>query len=102
MKAKIFVTLKDGILDPQGRAVQQSLQALGFKGVNDVRIGKFLELDLKDTDTQAAEEVIKAMCQKLLANTVIEDFRYEIVETWEGSFPSFDFLILGFVENLFR
>ncbi|MEE8125909.1 MAG: phosphoribosylformylglycinamidine synthase subunit PurS [Nitrospirales bacterium] len=81
MKAKIFVTLKDGILDPQGRAVQQSLQALGFKGVNDVRIGKFLELDLKDTDTQAAEEVIKAMCQKLLANTVIEDFRYEIVET---------------------
>ncbi len=81
MKAKIFVTLKDGILDPQGRAVQQSLQALGFKGVNDVRIGKYLELDLKDTDTQAAEEVIKAMCQKLLANTVIEDFRYEIVET---------------------
>ncbi|MEE9232282.1 MAG: phosphoribosylformylglycinamidine synthase subunit PurS [Nitrospirales bacterium] len=81
MKAKIFVTLKDGILDPQGRAVQQSLQALGFESVNDVRIGKYLELDLKDTDTQAAEEVIKAMCQKLLANTVIEDFRYEIVET---------------------
>jgi phosphoribosylformylglycinamidine synthase len=77
MKAKIFVTLKDGILDPQGRAVQQSLQALGFESVNDVRIGKYLELDLKDTDTQAAEEVIKAMCQKLLANTVIEDFRYE-------------------------
>ncbi len=81
MKAKIFVTLKDGILDPQGRAVQQSLQTLGFEGVNDVRIGKFLELDLKDTDTQAAEEVIKAMCQKLLANTVIEDFRYELIDS---------------------
>jgi phosphoribosylformylglycinamidine synthase len=81
MKAKIYITLKDGIHDPQGRAVQQSLQTLGFEMVEAVRIGKFLEVDLKDMENEAAEATIKSMCQKLLANMVIEDYRYEIVST---------------------
>jgi phosphoribosylformylglycinamidine synthase subunit PurS len=80
MKAKIFVTLKNGILDPQGRAIQQSLHTLGFSTVEEVRIGKFMELDLNETDTTSAENTIKSMCEKLLANTVIEDYRFEIIE----------------------
>jgi phosphoribosylformylglycinamidine synthase len=80
MKAKIFVTLKNGILDPQGRAIQQSLHTLGFSTVEDVRMGKFMELDLHETDTTSAENTIKSMCEKLLANTVIEDYRFEILE----------------------
>jgi phosphoribosylformylglycinamidine synthase len=80
MKAKIFVTLKNGILDPQGRAIQQSLHTLGFSTVEDVRMGKFMELDLNETDTTSAENTIKSMCEKLLANTVIEDYRFEIIE----------------------
>jgi phosphoribosylformylglycinamidine synthase len=80
MKAKIFVTLKNGILDPQGRAIQQSLHKLGFSTVEEVRIGKFMELDLNEADTTSAENQVKTMCEKLLANTVIEDFRYEIFE----------------------
>ena len=84
MKAKIHVTLKSGILDPQGRAIQQSLAMLGFSTVNDVRVGKFLEIELGDTDHIQAESQLKAMCEKLLANTVIEDYRYEI----ETSKPS--------------
>jgi phosphoribosylformylglycinamidine synthase subunit PurS len=80
MKAKIFVTLKNGILDPQGRAIQQSLHTLGFSTVEEVRIGKFMELDLNETDTTSAEKKVKTMCEKLLANTVIEDFHYEIFE----------------------
>lgn len=81
MKAKIFVTLKNGILDPQGRAIQQSLHTLGFATVEDVRLGKIMELDLNETEAVSAENQIKAMCEKLLANTVIEDYRYEILET---------------------
>jgi phosphoribosylformylglycinamidine synthase len=81
MKAKIFVTLKNGILDPQGRAIQQSLHSLGFSTVEEVRIGKFMELDLNETDSTSMETKIKAMCEKLLANTVIEDYQYEILET---------------------
>lgn len=80
MKAKIFVTLKNGILDPQGRAIQQSLHTLGFSTVEEVRIGKFMELDLNEADPTSAENQVKTMCEKLLANTVIEDFRYEIFE----------------------
>jgi phosphoribosylformylglycinamidine synthase len=82
MKAKIFVTLKNGILDPQGRAIQQSLHTLGFSTVEEVRIGKFMELDLNETDITSAENTIKSMCEKLLANTVIEDYRFEILETY--------------------
>ncbi len=81
MKATIFITLKNGILDPQGRAVQQSLEALGFDSVQDVRIGKLMEINLEESDPQTAEKTIEAMCQKLLANPVIEDFRYEITGT---------------------
>ncbi len=84
MKAKIHVTLKSGILDPQGRAIQQSLATLGFSTVNDVRVGKFLEVDIGESDPTQAETQLKAMCEKLLANTVIEDYRYEL-ETSEPS-----------------
>ncbi len=84
MKAKIHVTLKSGILDPQGRAIQQSLDTLGFSTVHDVRVGKFLEIELGETDRTQAESQLKAMCEKLLANTVIEDYRYEI-DTFQPS-----------------
>ncbi len=80
MKAKIYITLKDGIHDPQGRAVQQALHTLGFGTVQDVRMGKYVEVDLQDTEKESAETQIKSMCQKLLANTVIENFRYELIE----------------------
>jgi len=79
MKARIYITLKDGIHDPQGRAVQQSLHMLGFEAVQDVRMGKFLEVDLQTTEKESAEVQVKNMCQKLLANMVIEDFRYELI-----------------------
>lgn len=74
MKARVFVTLKNGVLDPQGKAIHHALEGLGFAGVNDVRQGKMIELDLADgtSDTD-----IEAMCTKLLANTVIENFRVE-------------------------
>jgi phosphoribosylformylglycinamidine synthase subunit PurS len=74
MKARIFVTLKPGVLDPQGKAIHHALEGLGFSGVSDVRQGKLIELDLDDGTDDAT---IEAMCQKLLANTVIENFRIE-------------------------
>lgn len=74
MKARIFVTLKPGVLDPQGKAIHHSLVGLGFGGVNDVRAGKVFELDLADDTDDAA---IDEMCRKLLANTVIENYRIE-------------------------
>ncbi|HEX7782060.1 MAG TPA: phosphoribosylformylglycinamidine synthase subunit PurS [Sphingobium sp.] len=74
MKARIFVTLKGGVLDPQGRAIHHALEGLGFGGVNDVRAGKLIELDLADGTSDAD---IDAMCKKLLANTVIENYRIE-------------------------
>ena len=80
MKAKVHVTFKQGVLDPQGKAVQHALEALGFGGVADVRQGKFIELELTETDPAKAETEVEAMCRKLLANTVIEDFRVDIVE----------------------
>jgi phosphoribosylformylglycinamidine synthase PurS subunit len=76
MKTRVIVTLKPGVLDPQGKAVHHALTGLGFGGVNDVRIGKIVELDLTD-DTDAAQ--IDEMCRKLLANTVIENYRIETV-----------------------
>jgi phosphoribosylformylglycinamidine synthase PurS subunit len=79
MKARIFITLRNGILDPQGRAIQQSLHTLGFSTVEEVRMGKIIELDLNETDISSAEIQLKAMCEKLLANTVIEDYHYEIL-----------------------
>ncbi len=81
MKAKIFVTLKNGIHDPQGRAILQSLHTLKFENINDVRMGKLLEVELSETDQSQAEATVKAMCQKLLSNPVIEDYRYELSKT---------------------
>jgi len=79
MKARVFVTLKKGVLDPQGAAVRHSLGALGFDGVNKVRQGKVIELDLAETDPEAARTQVTEMCEKLLANTVIEDFSVELL-----------------------
>ena len=76
MKARIFVTLKGGVLDPQGKAIHHALEGLGFAGVNDARAGKLIELDLVDG---TSDEDIDAMCRKLLANTVIENYRIEKV-----------------------
>lgn len=76
MKARIFVTLKGGVLDPQGKAIHHALEGLGFAGVNDARAGKLIELDLADG---TSDEDIDAMCRKLLANTVIENYHIEKV-----------------------
>jgi phosphoribosylformylglycinamidine synthase len=78
MKARVHVTLKNGVLDPQGRAIAHALSSLGFGGVDDVRQGKFIELDLKETDKTKARDQVEAMCKKLLANTVIENYAIEI------------------------
>ena len=80
MKAKVHVTLKNGVLDPQGKAVQHALAGLGFEGVEEVRQGKFIELELSETDPAKAEAQAEEMCKKLLANTVIENYAVEIVE----------------------
>ncbi|SFJ45436.1 phosphoribosylformylglycinamidine synthase subunit PurS [Thermoflavimicrobium dichotomicum] len=79
-KATIFVTLKDSVLDPQGVAVKGSLHSLGFVQVQDVRIGKRLEVLLDSESREQAEEQVQAMCEKLLANPVIENFAYEVEE----------------------
>lgn len=78
MKAKIRVTLKPGILDPQGKAIEHALDSLGFKHTANVRVGKYIELDLQEPDATKAEVAVKAMCEKLLANTIIEEYRYEL------------------------
>lgn len=78
LKVKIYVTLKKGILDPQGKAVEQALATLGFQSATNVRMGKYVELDINETARDKAEADIKAMCEKLLANTVIEDYRFEV------------------------
>lgn len=79
MKARVHIMLKDGVLDPQGEAVRHALGTLGFDGVQGVRQGKVIELDLAGDDRAAAEVQIKAMCEKLLANTVIEKYSVEIL-----------------------
>jgi phosphoribosylformylglycinamidine synthase PurS subunit len=78
MKAKVYVTLKKSVLDPQGKAVQHALSSMGFQDAKDVRIGKYIELDLATADKAQAEAKVKTMCEKLLANTVIEDYRIEL------------------------
>lgn len=78
MKAKIHVTLKQGILDPQGKAIEHALESLGFKNAANVRVGKYMELDLMEHDKAKAEAQVKSMCEKLLANTIIEEYRYEL------------------------
>lgn len=79
MKARVTVMLKTGVLDPQGEAVRHALGSLGFQGVSGVRQGKVIELDLAETDSAKAEADVKAMCDKLLANTVIESYRVELL-----------------------
>ncbi len=80
MLVKVFVTLKEGVLDPQGKAVRNSLHSLGFGTVQDVRVGKYLELHLDAPAAADAEQQARRMCEKLLANPVIEDYRFEIAE----------------------
>ncbi|HZX94114.1 MAG TPA: phosphoribosylformylglycinamidine synthase subunit PurS [Myxococcales bacterium] len=77
MKARVVVTLKKSVLDPQGQAVGRALGALGFGEVKDVRLGKIIELDLDTADAAEAQKRVRDMCEKLLANTVIEEYRVE-------------------------
>jgi len=79
MKARVQIMLKDGVLDPQGEAVRHALGTLGFEGVEGVRQGKVIELDLTETDPAKAKAQAVEMCEKLLANTVIESYRVEIL-----------------------
>ena len=78
MKAKVIITLKNGVLDPQGKAIEGALSGLGFAGVDNVRQGKFIELDVDAKSEAEAKKAVEAMCEKLLANTVIENYRVEI------------------------
>ena len=78
MKARIKITLKTGVLDPQGKAIEGALSSLGFAGHSDVRQGKYIELDLAETDEARARTEVERMCKELLANTVIENYSYEI------------------------
>ena len=80
MKARIHITLKNGVLDPQGKATEHALGGLGFGGINDVRQGKYIELDLAESDPAKARETVESMCQKLLANTVIENYEIDLDE----------------------
>jgi phosphoribosylformylglycinamidine synthase subunit PurS len=79
MKARVTVTLKNGVLDPQGKAIEGALKSLGIDGIGSVRQGKVFDLDLAGTDKGAAEAAVKAACEKLLANTVVENYRVEIL-----------------------
>ncbi|MBT4711245.1 MAG: phosphoribosylformylglycinamidine synthase subunit PurS [Alphaproteobacteria bacterium] len=80
MKARIHITLKPGVLDPQGKAIANALGNLGFQGVDSVRQGKFLEIDLAESDPAKARADVNAMCEGLLANLVIEDYAVEVSE----------------------
>lgn len=80
MKAIVHVMLKSGVLDPQGKAIGHALESLGFDGVGEVRQGKVIELELDASDSRAAEAQVDQMCQRLLANTVIENFTIDIEE----------------------
>ena len=80
MKARVHITLKSGVLDPQGKAIGHALEALGFEGVNEVRQGKVIEIDLVEEDPAKARRQLEEMCRKLLANTVIENYRIERME----------------------
>jgi phosphoribosylformylglycinamidine synthase len=78
MKAKVIITLKNGVLDPQGKAIEGALTSLGFSGVDNVRQGKFIELDVAAANADEAHATVEAMCEKLLSNTVIENYRVEV------------------------
>tara|TARA_Y100000588_G_C13489094_1_gene600205 strand:- start:237 stop:479 length:243 start_codon:yes stop_codon:yes gene_type:complete len=78
VKISVHITLKNGVLDPQGKAISNALGSLGFSGVNEVRQGKFIELDITENDPEKAKSLAEDMCRKLLANTVIEDYRIDL------------------------
>jgi phosphoribosylformylglycinamidine synthase len=78
MKARIKITLKNGVLDPQGKAIGHALESLGFSGIDDVRQGKYIEVKLNETDPQKARDAVERMCKELLANTVIENYAFEL------------------------
>jgi phosphoribosylformylglycinamidine synthase subunit PurS len=78
MKARIKITLKGGVLDPQGKAIEGALAGLGFTGINEVRQGKYIEVDLAETDEERARQQVERICKELLANTVIENYAYEL------------------------
>jgi len=80
MHVRIFVSLKPGVLDPQGKAIERSLHSLGYAEVQDVRMGKYLEINLERDSRQTVEARVREMCDKLLANPVIEDYRFDIEE----------------------
>lgn len=79
MKARVFIRLKSGVLDPQGKAIGKALTNLGFAGVGEVRQGKLIEIELAETDPEKAKAALTEMCQKLLANTVIERYEIELI-----------------------
>jgi phosphoribosylformylglycinamidine synthase len=79
MKARVTVTLKNGVLDPQGKAIEGALKSFGIEGVDSVRQGKVFDIELSTTDRAKAETLLKAACEKLLANTVVENYRVEIL-----------------------
>jgi phosphoribosylformylglycinamidine synthase len=79
MKARIQITLKNGVLDPQGKAIEGALGSLGFDGINEVRQGKLIEVTLSETDEAKARAQLERMCEELLANTVIENYSFELV-----------------------
>ena len=78
MRARVHITLKDGVLDPQGKAIKRALEGLGFQGVNEVRQGKVLDIDVAETDSAKARTALESMCARLLANTVIETYAIEL------------------------
>ncbi len=80
MQVKIFVTLKNGVVDPQGITIKGALESLGYEGIRNVRLGKYVQMELNSRSREEAEKDIKEMCDKLLANPVIENYRYEISE----------------------
>jgi phosphoribosylformylglycinamidine synthase len=80
MKARIKITLKNGVLDPQGKAIQNALASLGFTGISDVRQGKYIEVELADANEASAREQVERICKELLANTVIENYAYDLVQ----------------------
>ncbi len=78
MKARVHITPRTGVLDPQGKAIAQALGRLGFSGIDEVRQGKYIEIELDETDRDKARAVVEAMCNRLLANTVVEDYAIEL------------------------
>lgn len=89
-KARVFVTLKPGVLDPQGKAVAGGLESLGYAGIKEVRVGKLIEITLDDTNTERLHEQIDEMCTRLLANPVIEEYSFELISEAEAAAPVAD------------